>query len=141
MFGVNPVGLTAIVISRNQQQLKHGTSARRQSVGMGLQGMSEMARPLSEWHEDIGPVVWWKFPVTEAPWIGTPEDMGSPHSLRVELDGHPVTAYVGYLGGWPGYHTHWTPLPEVPEMPTESEPTDDAEPTEAQEWHDFDAEC
>jgi hypothetical protein len=46
--------------------------------------------PLSEWHEDLGPVLWWFFPVEEAPFCGSPGD-----------------------SDWPGYHTHWTPLPGV----------------------------
>lgn len=49
------------------------------------------ARPLSDWHEDKGDVTWWKFPVEEPAWIGTPLD-----------------------SDWPGYHTHWTPHPSVP---------------------------
>ena len=53
---------------------------------------AQNARPLSEWHEDDGPVVWWLFPVHEPAWIGTPLDTD-----------------------WPGYHTHWTPHPTVPE--------------------------
>jgi hypothetical protein len=53
-----------------------------------------VARPLSEWCEDFGPVTWWKLPVEEAAWIGTPND-----------------------DDWPGYHTHWTPHPAVPEVP------------------------
>ncbi len=46
--------------------------------------------PLADWHEDLGPVLWWSFPVQEAPWCGSPGD-----------------------SDWPGYHTHWTPLPGV----------------------------
>jgi hypothetical protein len=46
--------------------------------------------PLEQWHEGIGPVLWWFFPVEEAPWCGGPQD-----------------------SDWPGYHTHWTPLPGV----------------------------
>jgi hypothetical protein len=45
------------------------------------------ARPLEEWHEDIGNVLWWKFPINEPPYAGTPLD-----------------------DEWPGYHTHWTPI-------------------------------
>ena len=48
-------------------------------------------RPLPEWHEDIGPVLWWVFPVAEPPHAGTPND-------------------------WPGYYTHWTPI-TVPSPP------------------------
>lgn len=50
-----------------------------------------MARPLDEWHEDHGHVTWWKFPVNEPSYIG-----------------HPLCC------DWPGYHTHWTPHPEIP---------------------------
>lgn len=50
-----------------------------------------LARHIDEYHEDFGPVVWWKFPVNEPSYIGTPTD-----------------------DNWPGYHTHWTPHPPVP---------------------------
>lgn len=45
------------------------------------------ARPLSEWREDIGAVLWWRQPFSDAPWCGTPNS-----------------------SGWTGHHTHWTPL-------------------------------
>ena len=50
-------------------------------------------RPLEEWGEDYGDVLWWVFPVEEPPYVGSPLD-----------------------AAWPGYHTHWTPL-IVPEAP------------------------
>lgn len=50
-----------------------------------------IASPKHTWHEDKGPVTWWKFPIDEPAWIGTPND-----------------------SDWPGYHTHWTPHPEIP---------------------------
>ena len=52
-----------------------------------------VARPLEEWHEDYGDVLWWKFPIEEPPYVGSPLDCD-----------------------WSGYHTHWTPI-EVPEPP------------------------
>lgn len=52
----------------------------------------QTARPLADWHEDDGAVVWWWFLVDEPAWIGTPLD-----------------------DDWPGYHTHWTPHPKLPE--------------------------
>ena len=58
-------------------------------------------RPLSEWHEDIGPVLWWSFPIREAPYVGTPND----------------------VDGWPDHHTHWTPIPK-PEPPAGYSPED-----------------
>jgi hypothetical protein len=57
----------------------------------------EVATPGEEYHEDAGPVLWWRFPVVEPPWAGTPN--------------HP---------DWPGYHTHFTPLPPAPVAPTQS---------------------
>ena len=48
-------------------------------------------RPLSSWHDDDGAVLWWRIPVDEPPYCGTPGD-----------------------SDWPGYQTHWTPLPAPP---------------------------
>ena len=47
-------------------------------------------RPLDEWHEDDGDVLWWTFPVREPPYVGSPLD-----------------------DDWPGAElcTHWTPIP------------------------------
>jgi hypothetical protein len=47
-----------------------------------------VVRPQSAWALSDGPVLWWKLPVSEPPYLGTPRD-----------------------DGWPGDHTHWTPLP------------------------------
>ena len=55
------------------------------------------ARPLEEWDEDYGDVLWWVFPIEEPPYIGSPLDLA-----------------------WPGYHTHWTSI-EVPKPPKEDE--------------------
>jgi hypothetical protein len=50
-----------------------------------------MARPLEEWHEEDGDVLWWRFPAYEAPYVGSP-----------------------LASDWPDYHTHWTPLGPLP---------------------------
>lgn len=47
-------------------------------------------RSIKSWHEDDGDVIWFRLPIEEAPWCGTPFD-----------------------SNWPGYHTHWCPLPNV----------------------------
>ncbi len=53
-----------------------------------------VARPFEEWHEDIAAcALWWRFPVEEPPYCGSPLDTN-----------------------WPGYHTHWTPI-EIPDEP------------------------
>lgn len=49
--------------------------------------IAERPRPLEDWHDDIGPVLWWTFPIDEPPYVGCPNS-----------------------DDWPGYHTHWTPV-------------------------------
>ena len=71
----------------------------------------EGARPRSEWHEDLGAVQWWRFPIVEPPYVGTPLD--SPRTFEVEVGGN-IVGKVS-LGGWPGHHTHWTPI-AVPQV-------------------------
>lgn len=73
----------------------------------------ETARPLEEWNEDTGDVLWWKFPVTEAPYVGSPVCLGQ----TVEIHAYTGVVARGMVGGWPGYHTHFTPLPSVPAAP------------------------
>lgn len=46
-------------------------------------------RPRAEWHEDIGPVLWWDLPIQEPPYCGTPLD-----------------------SDWPCEYSHWSPLPD-----------------------------
>lgn len=44
-------------------------------------------RPLDEWHEEDGNVLWWIVPICEPPFAGTPLD-----------------------SDWTGEHTHWTKI-------------------------------
>lgn len=55
------------------------------------------ARPLDDWHEDHGPVVWWAWDSEGCAWMGEPAWIGAPGD-----------------SDWPGYHTHWTPHPAFP---------------------------
>lgn len=55
--------------------------------------------PLAEWGEEDGAVLWWRFPVDEPPYVGSP-----------------------LCDDWPGYHTHWTRL-AVPAAPQPGAPT------------------
>jgi hypothetical protein len=50
-----------------------------------------VARPKSEYHEDMGDVLWWHFPIVEPPWVGS----------TLESQWALVEKHV----------THWTPLP------------------------------
>lgn len=53
-------------------------------------------QPRGEWNEGWGNVLWWRFPVTEPPYVGTPLD-----------------------DDFPDYVTHWTQLPVPFDPPTE----------------------
>lgn len=71
------------------------------SMGVWLAAHFWRPRPLEEWCQDGHPsALWWKFPVVEPPYCGSPlcED-------------------------WPGYHTHWTPIP-TPLEPSWQPPPD-----------------
>lgn len=93
------------------------------------------ARPLSEYHEDMGPVLWWCLTETgvtgngkllhiDRKWLGEPPYCGTPNDLGFEIavEAHLLAPGGGgtqceivadgktYVGGWPGYHTHWTPI-------------------------------
>lgn len=53
-----------------------------------------VAKTLDEWHEDFGDALWWRFPIDEPPYCGSP-----------------------LWDDWPGYHTHWTEIPVPSEEP------------------------
>jgi hypothetical protein len=74
--------------------------------------VADEPRPLDEWHEDMGDCLWWKFPITEPPYCGSPLALGH----TVEVHTHAGVAARFEVGGWPGYHTHFTaiPLPPAP---------------------------
>lgn len=65
-------------------QIENG---ERAAVEVWNKRVTEPPKPIDEWHEDYGDVLWWKFPIDEPPFCGTPLD-----------------------SDWPDYHTHWTPL-------------------------------
>lgn len=45
-------------------------------------------RPIEEYHEDLGNVLWWTYPICEPPYYGSPNS-----------------------SDWPEYHTHFSLLP------------------------------
>lgn len=79
--------------ARNLQDLRnygiHGADAADEidRLRAKVESLQADARPLDEWHEDVGNVLWWRFPINEPPYVGSPLD-----------------------SDWPGYHTHWTPI-------------------------------
>ena len=72
-------------------------------------------RPADEYHEDMGSALWWKFPIEEPPYVGGPNDLGQAVEVTVQAFGVDKMMRVN-VGGWPGYHTHFTPIP-LPSAP------------------------
>jgi len=67
-------------------------------------------RHVSEWCEDEGPVLWWH--PGEPPYCGTPNDCGHTVEMRHYTGGEgDIKTVSTSVGGWPGYHEWWTPLP------------------------------
>jgi len=78
-------------------------------------------RPAAEWRQDMGDVLWWKLPITEAPYVGSPIDLGvtvEAHTkLMTQVNQSEAPAIARFnVGGWPGYHTHFMPLPVPPSL-------------------------
>jgi len=111
-FQATPINLEAAdEIERLRTQLKdaqlptaadvRGIMAHRSDDGrdgvmlIGISGCNHclIARPIEEWHEDMGEQLWWRFPIDEAPYVGSPT-----------------------YNDWPSYHTHFTPIP-MPDAP------------------------
>lgn len=76
--------------------------------------------PYAKWTEQDGDVLWWHFDesgrVTESPWVGSPLDCGQ--TVECILAHHTggtgeikETKSQTEVGGWPGYHTHFTRIP------------------------------
>lgn len=87
-------------------------------------------RPIAEYHEDMGTVLWWKFPIEEPPYVGSPNDLG--FEMLIMTTAHTVVhgehePYKGdtqqriHVGGWPGYHTHFTRI-QIPREPIDAAP-------------------
>jgi hypothetical protein len=77
------------------------------------------AQPASEWREDMGDVLWWRFPINEPPYLGSPLDLGQIVEVTVRrfVNGEVVEDTQRHqVGGWPGYHTHFTEIP-IPHTP------------------------
>ncbi len=85
-------------------------------------------RPFHEWSEKDGDVLWWLWPIVDAPYCGTPLDLGYTVKVTTGIASSQVTFEPFetdrhfQIGGWPfdeqddndGFHRlFWTELPDV----------------------------
>lgn len=61
-------------------------------------------RPVSQYHEDFGDVLWWHLPIQESPIVG-----GGPGAGEETWQGERTTCQRLHDEGW---LTHWSPLPD-----------------------------
>lgn len=89
------------------------------SVSDALKRESHGPFPESWWSEDDGDVLWWAWDGTG--WLGEPPYVGSPLDCGITVEmrsaDQPDKVIRHSVGGWPGYHTHWTRLPAMPPAP------------------------
>lgn len=100
----------------------------RAALTAALSDQVVVPRPLSEWHEDMGAMLWWAFPIEEPPYCGTPNDLGRDAIIQFRTSSdqkeHQLPSMRVNVGGWPGYHTHFTPI-LLPVPPPSSTAGDD----------------
>jgi hypothetical protein len=70
-------------------------------------------RSAEEWHEDVGTVLWWHLPIQEAPYVG-----GGLGMREQDQYGDPTDCAQLQEDGW---LTHWSPLPNIPELKDQKE--------------------
>lgn len=83
-----------------------------------MSGEQVSVRPFSEWHEDHGDVLWWKLPINQAPYVGTPLDLGRSMKVVVQVGYEEHDLPATNTGGWPfddddEADLFWSPLPDA----------------------------
>lgn len=108
--------------------LKNGLVTFPQSGGQILSTLSADAirqgegafRPYSEWNEDDRDVLWWKLPVQQAPYVGSPLDLGFAVGAHLYNQfGEVIGRTEANVGGWPFSASDeadlvWSRLPATP---------------------------
>lgn len=84
-----------------RRRARHRASKVLAALNSARCGDGDAPRPLAEWAEDDGPVLWWSFPIVEPPYLGTPLD-----------------------SAWPAHVSHWTRFAVPAEPAPEAAPPD-----------------
>lgn len=86
--------------------------------GRGALREAVSPRPFSEWHEDHRDVLWFRHPICEPPYCGSPLDLGRSACVSLTVGREQVEdVSLGNVGGWPfdeedEPNLWWLPLPD-----------------------------
>jgi len=81
------------VLGDRAEALRGIAEIEKDLLGPNPRSVSWEVRAMDEYHEDFGAVLWWRFPVVEPPYVGSPLD-----------------------DDFPNYVTHWTCI-AIPNSP------------------------
>ena len=89
----------------------------RRAAEAETRGLRESARPFAEWSEDHGDVLWWRLPISEAPYVGSPLDLGRTMKVVVQIGREEHDLPFTNTGGWPFDEDDeadlwWSPIPQ-----------------------------
>lgn len=78
--------------------------------------MSEQPRPFHQWHEDHGDVLWYRNPICEPPYFGSPICLGRTMVVEIMIGREHFELPARQTGGWPfdqedERHLWWVPGP------------------------------
>jgi hypothetical protein len=77
-------------LDRRKQELKKMRDQMLSNMDVSIKAISTQAErirqfeeanvpePIDDWHEDMGDCLWWKFPIEEPPYCGSPLDCNFP---------------------------------------------------------------
>ncbi|AJR24528.1 hypothetical protein [Sphingobium sp. YBL2] len=78
-------------------------------------------RRFAEWHEDHRDVLWFRSPIGEPPYCGSPLDLGRAMAVEISIGREHFEFAPRDTGGWPFEqedepHLWWLPLPDAGEV-------------------------
>ncbi len=86
------------------------TAERERDAAVARLNEAEELRPASEWHEDIGDVLWYPVPVEEPPYCGSPLDSDWPFDEDFSEE---TGAHLGLRKRYEGKTLMWQKLPPL----------------------------
>jgi hypothetical protein len=78
----------------------------------GIVDRLHVLRPLVDWHEDYGPVLWWRLPIEEPPCAGDPRTDDWTEGYYTHWSVCPVPGQASSTWSWSWRRRDWRGLPD-----------------------------